>query len=118
MQPRSWLDEAQRCAVVINGDGSWLSASTHQQVLFVQNPYSIRRFFAVVLHARLIAAELRGSPWPIDVLDRTGAPLRRWEKDGRLIGAYSVGPDGVDDGGDPKKDIQLRLTLEAPASVP
>jgi hypothetical protein len=66
----------------------------------------------------LFAAELRGLPWPIDVLDPTGKPLRRWEKEGRLIGAYSVGANGIDDGGDRASDIPLRLYPEPPESTP
>lgn len=114
MQPRAWLDEAGRRSAAIASEGSWLSIECHQSVLIFQHPLLLRRLLSIVLHARLIAAELRGTPWPVDVLDSTGAPLRRWMKDGRQIGAYSVGPDGIDDGGDPNRDIQLRLVLDPP----
>lgn len=52
----------------------------------------------------VLAAELRGTAWPADALEPGGKPLHRVERDGRLIGAYSVGADGVDDGGDPRTD--------------
>lgn len=52
----------------------------------------------------VLAAELRGTAWPADALEPAGKPLHRAERDGRLIGAYSVGADGVDDGGDPRSD--------------
>jgi hypothetical protein len=52
-----------------------------------------------LLRASLLVAELRGAPWPRDWFDPAGAPLRRIERDGRLIGAYSVGDDGVDNHG-------------------
>ena len=114
MQPRAWLDEAGRLSAAIASEGSWLGIEFPQSALTFQHPLLIRRLISIVLHARLIAAKLRGAPWPVDVLDSTGASLRRWEKDGRLIGAYSVGPDGIDDGGDSNRDIQLRLVLDSP----
>jgi hypothetical protein len=48
---------------------------------------------------RLLAAELRGQPWPADPRDPTGHAYRRCERDGSLIGAYSVGKNGIDDAG-------------------
>lgn len=117
MQPRTWMDEAVRRDARILTEGSWLGVELHQNLLYPQHPYAVRSLLGVVLHARLLAAELRGSPWPVDVLDPAGGPLRRWEKDGRLIGAYSVGENGVDDGGDRRSDITLRLYLE-PESTP
>jgi hypothetical protein len=56
------------------------------------------------LRLLVLAAELRGAAWPIDQLDPAGKPVRRVERDGRLIGAYSVGADGVDDEGHPQAD--------------
>ena len=52
----------------------------------------------------MLAAELRATAWPIDQLDPAGKPVRRVERDGRLIGAYSVGADGVDDEGHAQTD--------------
>lgn len=54
---------------------------------------------AARLRLLLIAAELGGKPWPPDLFAADRAPLRRIERDGRLVGAYTVGPDGHDDGG-------------------
>ena len=54
-------------------------------------------------HLRLLAAELRGEPWPIDPTDPAGKPVRRIERDGRLIGFYLL-KDGTDDGGHTSKD--------------
>ena len=48
---------------------------------------------------RIIAAELRHTAWPIDPMDPTAKPVRRIERNGRLIGYYLVGRNGVDDGG-------------------
>ena len=56
------------------------------------------------LHGRLLAAELQGQPWPNDTFDTTGATLRSIIRDGRVIAGYSVGDDGVDQGGTDKRD--------------
>lgn len=117
MQPRMWMAEAAHRSAALVKDGSWLGAHLHEQALFLQHPYNLRRMVGIVLHARLLAAEIYDSPWPVDLLDPAENPLRRWEKDGRLIGAYSVGPNGIDDGGDRVSDITLRLYLE-PESAP
>jgi hypothetical protein len=113
-QPRVWLDEAERRRAALANAGSWLGANLHQQLLVTMDPRVMRGLVSAVLYARLLSAEIRGSPWPVDLCDRAGNPLRRWEKDGQLIGAYSVGPDGVDDGADNRKDILLRLVLDPP----
>ncbi len=111
-EPRLWMDEADRRTAAVATIGSWLGTATHQQLLGVQSPGFLRRLMDNVLYARLLSAEVRGAPWPVDLCDRGGAPLRRWEQSGRSIGAYSVGPDGVDDGGDRRKDILFRLRLD------
>ncbi len=117
-QPRVWLDEAERRSAALVNDGSWLRADLHQQLLVLQHPHVVRQLVFAVLYARLLAAELRGSPWPVDLCDRAGSPLRRWEKDGQLIGAYSVGPDGLDDGAVSQKDLLFRLVLDPPPPPP
>lgn len=74
------------------------------------------------LRLQLMAAELRGAPWPIDAFDPSGKPLRRFERDGALMGAYTVSDDGFDNGGDKKKDryfpLYGPLELPAPAKTP
>lgn len=72
------------------------------------------------LRGRLVAAELRGEPWPVDSFDPRGATLRPFTRDGVLVGAYSVAKDGVDDGGDAKKDRYFPLygPHEAPKPSP
>jgi hypothetical protein len=116
LQPRDWLDEAERQRAALTG--SWLTVPTHRQVLYAQQPNSLSGLVATVLHLQVLAAELRGSPWPVDLLDPLGKSLRRWEVGGRLIGAYSVGPDGIDSGGAHGGDITLRLRLEPTTLVP
>jgi len=61
------------------------------------------------LRAQVIAAELQGVPWPSDMFDPAGAPLRPIKRDGRVIAAYSVHQDGIDNGGDAKRDRVIPL---------
>lgn len=74
---------------------------------------------------RVIAAELRGEPWPRDPTDPTGGQVRRIERDGRLIGFYLCGRNGVDDGGSrysddcfPLYDVLGRPKASDPLPVP
>lgn len=53
------------------------------------------------MRGELLCAELGGEPWPVDRHASAGTTLRRLEHDGQLIAAYSVGPNGIDDGGIP-----------------
>ncbi|MEK7411964.1 MAG: hypothetical protein AAB263_01460 [Planctomycetota bacterium] len=52
---------------------------------------------------RVLAAELRGTPWPIDPTDPSGATVRKVMRNGKLIGFYLL-KDGVDDDGVKGKD--------------
>lgn len=72
------------------------------------------------LHAQVVAAELRGSPWPKDSFDPDSKPLRRFEQNGRLVGAYSVDTDGTDNDGAELKDSFFPLygPREAPKTSP
>jgi hypothetical protein len=65
---------------------------------------------------RLLMAELRQEPWPIDPFDPAGQALRPLKRDGVLIGAYSFGKNQIDDGGDRQKDMLIPLygPLEPP----
>lgn len=82
----------------------------------------LARHYQTKLHLALVAAELRQAPWPVDCFDPAGKPLRRFERDGKLVGAYSVGVNGSDDGGDEKADITFPLygpwKLQAPDTSP
>jgi hypothetical protein len=70
------------------------------------------------LKGRLLAAELKNQPWPQDIFDPTGATLRPVLRDGKIIGAYTVGSNGIDDGGDKKLDRYFPLygPLELPVA--
>ncbi len=86
------------------------SPSTILQGLFLPAWNSVIRINQkTALRGRLIAAELQSQPWPIDTFNATGALLRPITRDGRVIAAYSVGDDGIDQGGDPKKDLIFPL---------
>lgn len=58
----------------------------------------------VTTQLRLVAAERLGEAWPADPCDPTGGCLREIRRDGRMIGAYSLGGNGIDDGGDIRAD--------------
>jgi len=76
----------------------------------------VQKTATVTMRLRLLAAELDGTPWPEDVFAAPGTLLRRGERDGVLMFGYSVGRDGVDDGGDKRKDDGFPLygPVEAP----
>ncbi len=73
------------------------------------------------LSLRLLANELTGSTWPQDVFALNETPLQRCERDGRMIGAYSVGWNGIDEGGagdDRYFGLYGPLELPTPATTP
>ncbi|HYE06860.1 MAG TPA: hypothetical protein VEL07_15190 [Planctomycetota bacterium] len=72
------------------------------------------------LMARLLCAEIAHEPWPGDPWSSAGGPLLRISRDGRVIASYSIGSDGVDDGGDRDKDevFELYGTVAAPKPTP
>ena len=86
--------------------------------LLINYAYTLKMTYETQLHGRLIAAELSSQPWPQDIFDPTGAPLRPVLRDGKIIGAYSVGSNGIDDGGDKKLDRYFPLygPLELPVA--
>jgi hypothetical protein len=83
------------------------------------NSYVASATWESVLKGRLLAAELRSQPWPLDVFDPAGKSLRPVERDGKIIGAYTVYQNGIDYGGDKKKDRYFPLygPLELPVSA-
>jgi hypothetical protein len=58
----------------------------------------------ITTQLRLIAADAVGEAWPTDPCDPRGSPLREIRRNGRMIGAYSLGANGMDDGGDLRAD--------------
>ncbi len=74
--------------------------------------YAARSSLPLILQCRVLAAELAGKPWPVDPFAVPGTPLQRVERDGVLVGAWSVGFDGVADGGDRSRDLCIPLTRQ------
>ena len=72
-----------------------------------------------LIHLEVVLAELRQEPWPNDPFDPTGGPLHRIERNGKLMGVYSLGENGIDDGGDKRKDYYFPLygPLELPSVI-
>lgn len=64
----------------------------------------------------VLIADLTDSALPNDPFSATGAPLHPVERNGQLIGWYSVGPNGIDDGGTFARDfgIPLRASFGKP----
>ncbi len=58
----------------------------------------------ITTQLRLIAADALGEEWPTDPCAPKESCLREIRRDGRMIGAYSLGANGVDDGGDLRAD--------------
>jgi hypothetical protein len=102
MMLRTWMPNENATKMVISSIPMILESTVQCQVCL-----------------RLMAAELRGQPWPIDPYDPSGKPLRPFLRDGKLMGAYSVYEDGVDDGGKKYTDRYFPLygPLEAPVVV-
>lgn len=95
---------AQSWTLLLN-PGRWLSLWLSQTT----QPYLSDGLARTRLRAELVAAVLRDEPWPVDWFDPTGARLRPITIDGQVMGAYSVGPDGRDDGGTSNKDTRWAL---------
>lgn len=81
---------------------------------------ALHQKLSAILYAKLLVAELRKTPWPIDSFDPAGGPLRPLERDGKVIGAYSVGLNGIDDKGTKHQDALFPLygPLFVPKPVP
>ncbi len=63
-----------------------------------------------VINCRLVASYLRSEPLPIDPCDPAGGAMRPIIRNDVMIGAYSIGFDHVDNGGDKTKDFCFALT--------
>jgi hypothetical protein len=63
---------------------------------------------STVLHARLLAAEMTGAPWPIDDFSSNQGPLQKVIDGGRLIGAFSA---ALEPSGEPSRTQPLAWDL-------
>ena len=64
-------------------------------------------FLRTMLSLDVVIAELEGSSLPIDCFSSPSAPIQPVIREGKRIGWYSVGPDGVDNGGLVKEDYPI-----------
>ncbi len=69
-----------------------------------------RQHLRNTIFSRLLASRFRHQPLPIDPCDPAGGALRPILRDGVMIGAYSIGMDQVDDGGNTRNDFCFALT--------
>ena len=58
----------------------------------------------------VLSADLRQQPLPLDPFANPPAPLQPIERNGRTIGWYSVGPNGLDDGGVSNGDFGMPIS--------
>ena len=72
--------------------------------------YYARQAVVPILFARSLAADLRHETQPDDPFAPAGTPLRTKILNGWRI-SYSIGPNGVDDGCDRKKDMLISAQL-------
>ncbi len=116
--PVTLIAEGRRLTVELAATPRWQLWNVLAGMLVPAFDLMVSNQAKVDLRLRLLAAELRGEAWPDDVF--APAPLRRIERDGRVIAAYSVGSDGRDDGGDRKKDVIIELygTVEPAKPAP
>lgn len=96
-------------------DSAGCSCFSHPAPTTVMH-HQLSEHLRITTYLRLLAADLEGTPWPIDPGDPAGGRLREIRRGGKLIGAYSVGPDGRDDGGSRETDwcLALREKLGSP----
>lgn len=107
-EPRGFIDLARPDIVELKSAAPPLWP-THWLEQRMRQGYYLQGAAVSALHFRLLAAELTGRPWPEDPFAPPGTALHRVERDGALLGAWSVGEDGVDDGGDRSRDCCLSL---------
>ncbi len=127
-----WISRSRQTSdplVLEQVDRDWKRKIGEYGLLDLPNDFWMQRFaynhlmevdeaFCAILHGRLVAAEIRGSPWPTDVLDHAQRPLRTVERDGRIMGAYSMALRVEDaHGQSPNRYFALYGPLDPPAAA-
>ncbi len=88
-----------------------LSRADHARWLVAQNELrDCHAQFRAIMAIEALRSALLDLPASRDRCDVSGAPLKPLVRDGVVIGAYSIGVDLVDHGGDRARDIVLPLT--------
>jgi hypothetical protein len=72
---------------------------------FIVREYAMESALETEAKVRVLHAEAHGQPWPADPFDPKSGAVRRVERSGKLIGAYSVGNDGTDEAGSRSTDL-------------
>ncbi len=107
--PTDLILSAKRMNIEEEALRTWMPNEALTKMVIAATPVILEMTVRCQVRLRLMAAELRGQPWPIDPYDPSGKPLRPFLRDGKLMGAYSVYQDGVDNGGDKSKDRYFPL---------
>lgn len=93
------------------GPFPWLSRLAEVDPFYFRDPgFSARDTIKHQLAIAVCIADLTQTPLPPDPFSPTLAPLRPVERGGEIIGWYSVGPNGIDDGGVLSKDFGIPLS--------
>ncbi len=104
------IHEGQRRSTILAAGANWDPRVILRRSILPSLDGVIKQHLRTVIFCRLVAAYLRDQPLPTDPCDPAGGPLRPILRDGVMIGAYSLGIDQVDDGGDTDKDFCFALT--------
>ncbi|TVR16665.1 MAG: hypothetical protein EA401_01090 [Planctomycetota bacterium] len=76
---------------------------------FASSERALRIWVTIGLKCEVLRHQMDHGPWPEDPWATPGQGLRRYPEEGPLERVWSVGPDGIDDGGDrDSDDIDLR----------
>lgn len=96
----------------------WMPDETLRKMVLGALPHVITAVVTMRLRLQVMISDLSATPWPNDPFDPAGNPLRRVERDGRTMGAYTVYENGRDDGGKHgDKYFPLYGPLEPPVST-
>ena len=98
---------------------AWLAELAAYQPFYPSDdltPMYSQRIVKQQLEFSVLIADLTNAALPTDTFSATGAALQPVERQGAVIGWYSVGPNGTDDGGKPATDfgIPLRASFGKP----
>jgi hypothetical protein len=90
---RRWTNRMKPSSSVAAFSGEW------------HRVYEVDHLCTQRLYALVVAAALTNESMPVDLFDASGHVVRPLLESGQVRGVYSVGIDGKDDGGDPKRDL-------------
>ncbi|TVR45536.1 MAG: hypothetical protein EA402_04235 [Planctomycetota bacterium] len=99
---REFIQGAAEMDALIHGDKGWWrrQASYLSQELVVPLGRVVERWARVSLMYDVLRHEMGLGPWPEDPWAAAGEGLRRYPEQGPLQRIWSVGPNGIDNGGE------------------